>query len=98
MSVICNLSEDNNDLTISIGGRFDYELMSDFRTAYDKTKYPNYIIDLRETEYIDSSALGMLIAMKKGLADDANISIVNCRPDAKKLLQIARFDQKFNVE
>jgi anti-anti-sigma factor len=56
------------------------------------------IIDLRETEYMDSSALGMLLNMKKSIENQVStIEISNCQPQLKKILQISRFDKKFDI-
>ena len=96
MRVEC--SENGNDLTISIQGRFDFEMVQDFRNSYADKNASNYIIDMRSTEHMDSSALGMLLNMRKTLGDKTNISIVNCRPQIKKILTISRFDKKFKIE
>ena len=96
MPVECSL--DGNDLTISIVGRFDFEMVQEFRNAYAEKNANNYIIDMRGTEHMDSSALGMLLNMRKSLGENTNISIINCRPQIKKILTISRFDKKFKIE
>ena len=98
MPVESVLSSDNAELTISIVGRFDFELVQEFRAAYTDKKGIRYTIDMRATEHMDSSALGMLLNMRKTLGEDAKISIVNCRPQIKKILTISRFDKKFSIE
>ncbi|MBV1919406.1 MAG: STAS domain-containing protein [Pseudomonadales bacterium] len=98
MPVECALSSDNAELTISIVGRFDFELVQEFRAAYTDKKGARYTIDMRATEHMDSSALGMLLNMRKTLGESAKISIVNCRPQIKKILTISRFDKKFSIE
>ncbi len=47
---------------------------------------------------MDSSALGMLLNMRKHLGDTAPIRIANSRPQIKKILTISRFDKKFNID
>jgi anti-anti-sigma factor len=48
---------------------------------------------------MDSSALGMLINMKKYWQDrDSNIRIINSSPQVKKIFAISRFDKKFTIE
>lgn len=96
MPVEC--AQDGADLTISIVGRFDFEMVQEFRNAYADKDASSYIIDMRGTEHMDSSALGMLLNMRKSLGDGANISIINCRPQIKKILTISRFDKKFKIE
>lgn len=96
MPVKC--TEDGNTLTISITGRFDFEMVQEFRSAYADKKAGSYVIDMRGTEHMDSSALGMLLNMRKSLGENADISIINCRPQIKKILTISRFDKKFKIE
>ena len=75
--------------------------MKEFRDAYsdENTGHAqSYVIDLRETEHMDSSALGMLLNMRKHLGDSAPIRIANSRPQIKKILTISRFDKKFNID
>lgn len=98
MPVESNTSSDGNTLTIAISGRFDFEIVQEFRGAYAEKKFNTYVIDMRSTEHMDSSALGMLLNMRKSLGDSAHITIINCRPQIKKILTISRFDKKFIIE
>ena len=98
MSIESVLSPDNKILTISIAGRFDFELVQEFRSTYTNRQSVSYIIDMRDTEHMDSSALGMLLNMRKTLGEDTKISIINCRPQIKKILTISRFDKKFDID
>ena len=98
MPVETALSSDGKNLTINISGRFDFEIVQEFRNAYAEHTNVNYIIDMRATEHMDSSALGMLLNMRKSLGDNAKISIINCRPQIRKILTISRFDKKFSLE
>lgn len=101
MSLSKSLSPDGKTFTIQINGKFDFNLVQEFRAAYidignDK---PKVVVDLRDTEYMDSSALGMLLNMQKNLGPKASsIAISNCRPQIKKILQISRFDKKFDID
>ena len=52
-----------------------------------------------EAEYLDSSALGMLLLMREHAGGDhAKIRIVNCRPQIKNILKVANFAKLFTVE
>lgn len=100
MSLHKQFSNDGKQLIITIKGKFDFSLVQDFRQAYSDvgTNQPTIIIDLRETEYLDSSALGMLINMRKSLGDSVKeIQLVNCRPEIKRILDISRFDKMFVI-
>lgn len=101
MSLTKNLSSDGKTFTIEIKGKFDFNLVQSFRAAYSDigSNKPKLVIDLRETDYMDSSALGMLLNMKKTLGESVeSVRIANCRPQIKKILQISRFDKKFDID
>jgi len=100
MSLIKNESVDGTTLTIQIKGKFDFNLVQSFRQAYAQMseKTVKVIVDLRETDYMDSSALGMLLNMKKTIDSQVEtIEISNCQPQLRKILQISRFDKKFDI-
>ena len=100
MSLTKNESVDGTTLTIQIKGKFDFNLVQSFRQAYAQMseKTIKVIIDLRETDYMDSSALGMLLNMKKTIDSQVEtIEISNCQPQLRKILQISRFDKKFDI-
>jgi len=97
MSAI-SVQRQENEYIIKIEGRFDFNLLQEFREAYSELKDEDlkYIVDLSSTEYVDSSALGMLLNMKNHLGSaDQEIEIRNCQPNLKKIFSIAHFDSKF---
>lgn len=92
------VKENGQNLSISIKGRFDFSILQEFRDAYsDKVDSGStFVVDLAQTEYIDSSALGMLLNMKNHLGiADREIEIHNCQPNLMKFFNIAHFDKKF---
>ncbi len=93
-------SADGAHLTIRIEGRFDFSSHQEFRRAYENVAdQPSaYIVDMGETTYLDSSALGMLLLLRDYAGgDSADISIVNANDDVKKILSISNFDQLFTI-
>ena len=101
MTITSSVSEDGSILTIQVQGRFDFSSLQMFRNAYEKVepKPSKFIVDLKESDYLDSSALGMLLALRDyGGGDNADISIVNCNPDVRKILIITKLDELFKVE
>lgn len=92
------VDQQGTNLTISVSGRFDFNILQEFRNAYINLSDSSliYTIELAQTDYIDSSALGMLLNMKNHLgAEDGAISIINCQPNLMKIFTIAHFDKKF---
>lgn len=101
MTVRTNLSQTGDALTISVEGKFDFGSLTEFRQAYSKDhgQVSKYLVDMRGTSTMDSSALGMLLNMKKYLnKGDREIRIINCNSALKKILMIARFDKKFTID
>ena len=100
MDVNTRVSGDNQTLIVDIWEKFDFSKVEAFRAAYkDLPSGINHIsVDLAKTEYMDSSALGMLLNMQKALTGkELTYSIVNARPPVARILQISRFDKKFTL-
>jgi anti-anti-sigma factor len=100
MAIWSSESADGKEVTIKIQGRFDFSAHQEFRDAYEKTRQsPNsYVVDMKETTYLDSSALGMLLLLRDHAGgDNSDIKIRNCNPDVKKILTISNFEQLFNI-
>lgn len=99
MTVTSGLSEDGQQVTLFVKGRFDFSSHQDFRAAYEP--YPaelEYIVDLRDTHYLDSSALGMLLLLRDHAGSDhARVSLRNCTPDVVKILTISNFSRLFQL-
>ncbi len=97
MSISINVS-DNKVATIKIVGRFDFSLHNDFRKSYKDVSLSSgeYIVDLSSTEYLDSSALGMLLLLKEHAeSQGCNVKLTSFSPDIKEILTIASFDKIF---
>lgn len=100
MSISAKASADGSELCITIDGRFDFSSHQDFRKAYEEVeKTPErYVVDMSFTTYLDSSALGMLLLLRDHAGGDhANIRIVHCNEDVKKILSISNFGQLFDI-
>lgn len=102
MGINGSLEADNNTLRIEIDGRFDFTLHKDFRDIYTNigstTKIGKYIIDLSDTNYMDSSALGMLLLLREYAGGDtAQIEVTGCTPEIKEILEISNFDRLFKI-
>ena len=94
------VSHDSETVTLRIDGMFDLSLQSEFRNAYEtEGKSSKYILDLRDTEYMDSAAFGMLLVFRDYAGgDQSNIDIRNANEDIKKSFVMLQFDRMFNIE
>lgn len=100
MTIQKNFDENDAKLTIAVQGRFDFSAHKDFRESYEslQDKPERYSIDMSDANYIDSSALGMLLLLRDHAGGDhAEVEIVNCTADVKKILTISNFDQLFTI-
>jgi len=53
---------------------------------------------LDSTEYLDSSALGMLLLLREHAGgESSNIRISKASPEVKKILEVANFEKLFNI-
>lgn len=100
MPLSCQTSNDGETVTICITERFDFTLHQEFRQAFreqgDEKK--SYVIDLGQTKYIDSSALGMLLMLREHSGGDgADISIINCSPEIRRIFAISNFERIFKI-
>ncbi len=89
----------NKTLQISISDHFNFDVHAEFRETYRNipaNDADTVIVDLRRTEYMDSSALGMLLLLDEHFPS-VKIQLVNCSDYIKQVLEISNFDQKFTV-
>lgn len=100
MQISTRESANGKELTISIAGRFDHTLQQAFRNAY---RFHNgrpvlYRVDLERTEYMDSSALGMLLLLRDhARAGGAEVQIRTPAGRILEILQMAHFERMFNI-
>lgn len=89
-----------NVLKVKVSGRFVFNLHDRFRNVTKLAEHgvKQIVIDLDNTNYVDSSALGMLLLLRDKFTGDQNaIQIRNARKDVKKILEIAHFNKLFNL-
>ncbi len=100
MSINSKVSEDGKTVTIAVSGKFDFQLYDEFRSSYVDTQGAGvqYVVDLSGTDYLDSSALGMLLLLREHAGGEGSrIDIVNASADVKKILDVANFGKLFEI-
>lgn len=66
MSVVSQLDPSGEKVLIQISGRFDFSCHADFRKAItDAAETAHVVVDLIQAEYMDSSALGLLLLLRQ---------------------------------
>lgn len=99
MSVTSERSEDGQQLTIKIRGRFDFAAHQEFRSAYEESPgFSRFVVDLQGASYLDSSALGMLLLLRDHAGGErADVRLTNCNDDVLKILAISNFNKLFRI-
>lgn len=90
---------EGNDVIINVSGRFDFSVQSDFRQAYE-TNLPsnNFIVNFATADYMDSSALGMLLLLRDFAGgDNAKVELTSCGTEIKNILEISNFGKLFAI-
>lgn len=99
MSVTAYHSEDGDEVTVAVAGRFDYRIYDSFKASYSSVADISKInVDLSKTEYMDSSALGMLLMLREHVGNAVSILLVNPPPGVFRVLSIANFDKLFAIK
>ena len=96
-----NLTVADGLAVVRLQGRFDFNAHRDFREVIDKAMAATareLHIDMSDVDYIDSSALGMLLMLRdKAKTASREVALSNCSGAVKQVLDIANFSQLFRV-
>ena len=92
---------DNGKARFVLSGSFTFDAYRDFKTEYtpilDSGTFKEMEIDLGGVEYLDSSALGMLLLLKERVGSKP-ITLSNAKGTVKSVLEIANFHQLFTMK
>ncbi len=101
MSIKQTISNDGKIMHLSVTGRFDYKITKEFRDTYKKAamqKGVTYYINLNDTSYIDSSALGILLLLREGAKyNGGRVIIEQPGEQVNNVLKIANFEKLFTI-
>jgi anti-anti-sigma factor len=87
---------------IQIPERFDFGYHKEFTEEYQRlladSRVTEIKLDFSRVGYLDSSALGMMVLLqKKAKRQNVSIGIRGPNESTKEILQIANFDQLFDI-
>lgn len=97
-----NTSIEAGQALLRLAGRFDFNAHRDFRAAYeplvDNAEVHALTIDLHDVDYLDSSALGMLLMLRDKVASaKKTLSLTNPQAGVRQVLDIANFGKLFRI-
>jgi anti-anti-sigma factor len=98
-----NLSAASGTAVIRLQGRFDFNTHREFRditeTAINGEGVQEIQVDLGLVDYLDSSALGMLLMLRdRARNSNKTVSLVNCKGSVRQVLDIANFGKLFTIK
>lgn len=97
-----NVSVKEGKAVIGLQGRFDFNAHREFREAVDQAikESANTIqVDLGSVDYLDSSALGMLLMLRdKAKGSGKEVVLANARGSVKQVIDIANFGKLFSLQ
>lgn len=99
MPITSAVNSGANEVAINISGRFDFNSHREFRNAYgDENEGAHYVVNMTGTDYMDSSALGMLLLLREHAGGDGcDVTITGCSEEIKKILTISNFEKLFKL-
>lgn len=100
MAVKQLISDDKKRVTIEVESRFDFSLHQKFRDSYIECNEAStlFILNLARTEYMDSSALGMILLLKDHAEKNGGrVEIEAANESVNKILEIAQFHKLLTI-
>ena len=97
-----NFTTDSETAVIRLSGRFDFSRHREFRNCYEAALNEPTLrrieVDLRGVDFLDSSALGMLLLLKERAdARGLPITLLNCTGVVREILDVANFGTMFTL-
>lgn len=97
-----SVTNESGKAIIKLAGRFDFNTHREFRTAYEPlvadAGIRAVVVDFSGVDYLDSSALGMLLMLRDKLGGaNKEVSLIGVRGNVKQVLDIANFGKLFQI-
>ena len=97
-----SILNESGKATIKLAGRFDFNTHREFRAAYEPlvsdAAISSVVVDFSGVDYLDSSALGMLLMLRDKLGGASKeVALAGVRGNVKQVLDIANFGKLFQI-
>ncbi|MEN6461936.1 MAG: STAS domain-containing protein [Syntrophomonas sp.] len=95
------MTVDNGRVMVSLDGRIyvdEAALLREKLLEYIGKGYKNFVIDVSNVSYIDSSGLGVLVAIhKRAVQNNGAVKIKGMQGMVKELFELTRLNKVFDV-
>lgn len=97
-----SITNEAGKATVKLAGRFDFNTHREFRSAYEPLvtdpTVRSVVVDFAGVDYLDSSALGMLLMLRDKLGGaNKEVVLTGVRGNVKQVLDIANFGKLFSI-
>jgi len=97
-----NVTQDGGKVLIQLSGRFDFNTHHEFRGAVEPLVTDAGVtavtIDFSDVDYLDSSALGMLLMLRDRMSGaKKEVTLAGVHGNVKQVLDIANFGKLFRI-
>ena len=97
-----NVTKDGDRALVRFSGRFDFNTHREFRSAVEPlvtdVGVAAVTIDFSAVEYLDSSALGMLLMLRERMSGaKKEVTLAGVHGNVKQVLDIANFGKLFQI-
>jgi HptB-dependent secretion and biofilm anti anti-sigma factor len=97
-----SVTKEGSGAKIKLSGRFDFNAHREFRAAYEPLVADAAVravtVDFSAVDYLDSSALGMLLMLRDKLGGvNKDVELAGVRGNVKQVLDIANFGKLFKI-
>lgn len=97
-----NIRVSNNQVIVELSGKIyvsEASVLREKLLQYIVEGYSHFVIDLDGVSYIDSSGLGVLVAIqKRATQKNGTVIVRNLRGQIKELFELTRLTKVFKVE
>ncbi|MGD9788003.1 MAG: STAS domain-containing protein [Sulfuricellaceae bacterium] len=102
MAMQINTSVSGQTGRIVLGGRFDFTSQQQLRANYAPLLHDERVrlleVDLGGVEFMDSTAMGMLLLLKERAAETGKqLALTNCQGTPLTVLRMAHFNRIFDM-
>jgi anti-sigma B factor antagonist len=95
-----NVSEDEGTVIVELAGELDLYNAEELRSALHDAaarEPARLVIDLSGVEFIDSTALGVLVEARRRLANRRAFLLASAGRDVRRTLEVSGLDRHFGV-
>ncbi|SDE56607.1 anti-sigma B factor antagonist [Paracoccus isoporae] len=80
--------------------RLDAAIAGEFKDTvrpHVAARGPDLVLDLAAVEFLDSSGLGAVIALRKALPDGRRMALRGLTPNVQRVFRLTRMDKVFDI-